>query len=408
VEPGTKWKSRLTNHDTGSDHPSARLVTANSVLGEPEKRAAEQPTFYFPELDGLRFIAFLLVFIHHAPATHQPIVSFIHAFGWIGVDLFFALSAFLFVKLLSREFHRTGTISAKKFYIRRGLRIWPLYFMFCIVMILPIDIFGPVAFLSSRAVGLFTFADNILTARSNYNPIHFTAHLWTISYEEQFYLVIPVLLLFLFRSSRSRVVTFLSASTFVLIVVRATLIHLLRTPHPAIWVLPVTHFESIVLGIVVGLGGFDVLFSRFPAILVLACGLFSGWLMTRLGPIEGIRWNLMISYPLIGLSTSLIVYFVFRTGQAPWMKWLSFGPFVYLGKISYGLYVYHLLGLFLGRQLVERQPFLQSGFFYSGYVATCLASLSITIAISSASYLLIEKPFLRLKKRFEVIASRPV
>jgi peptidoglycan/LPS O-acetylase OafA/YrhL len=89
------------------------------------------------------------------------------------------------------------------------------------------------------------------------------------------------------------------------------------------------------------------------------------------------------------------------------MKWLSFGPLVYLGKISYGLYVYHLLGFFLGFQLLERQPLLQSGLLHSRYVAFCLTSLSITIAISSASYLLIEKPFLRLKKRFEVIASRP-
>ena len=135
---------------------------------------------------------------------------------------------------------------------------------------------GPDASRSARAVSLFTFTDNILTAYSGYNPIHLTAHLWTISYEEQFYLVIPVLLLFLFRSSRARVVTCLLASAAVLVVVRAVLIHLLRTPHPAIWVLPVTHFESIILGIVVGLGGFDVLFSRIPAILVLTSGLF--WL----------------------------------------------------------------------------------------------------------------------------------
>src|ERR1700681_1125951 len=174
--------------------------------------------------------------------------------------------------------------------------------MFCIVMMLPIDFFGPVNFLPSRAVGLLTFTDNILTAHSSYNPIHLTAHLWTISYEEQFYLVIPVLLLFLFRSSRARVVTCLLASAAVLVVVRATLIHLLRTPHPAIWVLPVTHFESIILGIVVGLGGFDVLFSRFPAILVLTSGLFSGWLVTRLGPIEGFRRNLLISSLFLGLT----------------------------------------------------------------------------------------------------------
>jgi peptidoglycan/LPS O-acetylase OafA/YrhL len=93
-----------------------------------------QPRFYFPELDGLRFIAFALVFIHHAPSLNNRVMGALHRFGWIGVDLFFALSAFLFVKILSKEFDKTGTITIGKFYIRRGLRIWPIYAIYCILM----------------------------------------------------------------------------------------------------------------------------------------------------------------------------------------------------------------------------------------------------------------------------------
>lgn len=318
------------------------------------------------------------------------------------MDLFLVLSAFLFVKLLEKEYNQTGSISIVKFYIRRGLRIYPLYFIFCLIMVALSAFLGTANFLSLRALGLFTFTDNIMSARWGYNPIIFSGHLWTISYEEQFYLIIPLLLLFLFRSTRSRVVNFLSFSALVLVIVRGIFIHL-EIPNPAIWVLPVTHFESIFLGIVIGLGGFDFIFTKVWPLLVLIGGLFFGFLMTRLGPLNIISWKLMIEYPLVGLSTSLIVYFILRTGKARWMKWLSFGPFVFLGKVSYGLYVYHVLGIYLGRNLVLH--FLQTEHFHN--LIIFMASLVITVAIASVSYLVIERPALRLKKHFEIIASRP-
>ncbi len=366
----------------------------------------ERAKFYFPELDGLRFVAFLLVFIHHAPAFGPPAWRFLHEFGWIGVDLFFALSAFLFVKLLSKEFERTGTICIWKFYVRRGLRIWPIYALYCLFVMAWAAAAGEVRFCSWRGLGLLTFTDNVLSALRGYNPIAFTEHLWTISYEEQFYLFIPLLLLFLFRSSRARDAEFLGGLAAGFLVVRAALIWL-RVPHPAIWVLPVTHFESILLGIVVGLGGLDRILARVPALPVLAAGLLCGWLMTRMGSVETIGWSLMVSYALIGLCTSLVLYFVFRTGKARGMKWLAFGPFVFLGKISYGLYLFHLLGLALGRQFV-RHWLPRSHLPLSEAAATFVVSLGLTIAVASVSYLVVEKPFLKLKKRYEIIPSRPV
>ncbi len=93
---------------------------------------------YFKNLDGLRFIAALLVLIHHAEFFKQDAVEGVSAvyyeytkhFGLLGVNLFFVLSGFLISYLLMEEQRRTNTINIKNFYIRRILRIWPLYFFY--------------------------------------------------------------------------------------------------------------------------------------------------------------------------------------------------------------------------------------------------------------------------------------
>lgn len=91
---------------------------------------------YYPELDALRFLAFLLVLLHHAPYTEKiPIWVILHNYGWIGVDLFLCLSAYLFTKLLYVEYQEKGNINIGFFYLRRMLRIWPLYFFFLGVML---------------------------------------------------------------------------------------------------------------------------------------------------------------------------------------------------------------------------------------------------------------------------------
>ncbi len=350
-------------------------------------------------------MAFLLVFVHHAPPLPLPGGQYFHEAGWIGVDLFFSLSALLFVKLLSKEYNKTGTISILKFYARRGLRIWPLYAVFCFMMVSLGQYCGITRFFSWRTIGLFTFTDNIAASFRGYNLFPYSDHLWTISFEEQFYVFIPLLLLFIFKSSRMRMVLTLSILAVIFFLTRAVMIWL-KAPHPAIWVLPATHFESILLGMVVGLGGFDFLFSRIPKIGILAAGLLIGWLATQVGSIATINWTLMMVYALIGLSTSMILYCVVCAGTSRWILWLTFRPIVFLGKVSYGLYVYHLLGLGLGRMAVRHLGFPSKYPLWEPLGIFAL-SLLITIGIASMSYLLLEKPFLKYKKRFEIIASRP-
>src|ERR1700730_1499163 len=99
---------------------------------------ARDKFFYLPELDGLRFFVFLWVFICHCgvsimpmlPVAGAPLAQTILGMGSYGVDLFFTLSAYLITTLLSREIARTETIDIPAFYLRRVLRIWPLYFGF--------------------------------------------------------------------------------------------------------------------------------------------------------------------------------------------------------------------------------------------------------------------------------------
>src|SRR5215218_7670570 len=139
---------------TFSDYPSKREV------GNPLR-------FYHPELDLLRFFAFLAVFMHHAlprdaayytgagvpPAVTQWLLTAKEA-GSFGLDLFFALSAYLITELLLREHASQGSFSISAFYIRRALRIWPLYFIFLALTVLvvptifPKDSFGPIYIVS--------------------------------------------------------------------------------------------------------------------------------------------------------------------------------------------------------------------------------------------------------------------
>src|SRR5829696_4967534 len=164
---------------------------------------------YHPELDVLRFVAFLAVFMHHAlprdarlyishglsPAATQWLLTAKEA-GAFGLDIFFALSAYLITELLLREHRSRGSFSISAFYVRRALRIWPLYFtflaltVFVIPTLLPRESFGPI-YIASFAL----FVGNWVCATKGI-PFSVAGPLWSISVEEQFYIGWPLLLRF--------------------------------------------------------------------------------------------------------------------------------------------------------------------------------------------------------------------
>src|SRR5215469_2773011 len=155
--------------------------------------------FYLPELDSLRFFAFFAIFLWHirpiagwvAVAPHRNVTETLPIALWrageFGVDLFFTLSAFLITELLTREKFQFGRIDVRSFYVRRILRIWPLYFGFLGVLFLSLAIL-PGAHVPWRALpGFAVFLGNFVMYRGVFVPLSLGI-LWSVSLEEQFYL----------------------------------------------------------------------------------------------------------------------------------------------------------------------------------------------------------------------------
>jgi peptidoglycan/LPS O-acetylase OafA/YrhL len=363
---------------------------------------------YFPELDSLRFLAFLLVLFHHVPfAKNIQTWAALHDYGWMGVDLFLCLSAFLFAKLLFVEYQERGDINVRYFYLRRLLRIWPLYFFFLGLMLAySALIHGWQAHTWIRSLGLFTFTDNFFAmAYDSYNKIPYADHLWTISYEEQFYLIIPWALRFLYRLKGTTVAYILGGVLLFGLLIRAIFIRN-EVGYLDIWVFPLTHFESIIGGLILGLGVFDKYLNKISSWIYLFAGLIALGLVTALPNVQIVQWRLMYTYLLVGLGVSFLLLAAIRGGLGPISAMLKLPTLRYLGKISYGLYVYHLLGRALAITVTQVFVTPERALVYP--IVVLITSLIVTVLISMLSYEILEKAFLKMKEGFTLIYSRPV
>jgi peptidoglycan/LPS O-acetylase OafA/YrhL len=369
-------------------HPKVLEVSQRQSLSSSQR----QPLPYWPQLDALRFFAFLAVFVHHSfPQDALSYVkkgipigvaewmsAFVRA-GGFGVDLFFVLSSFLITSLLIREMKEHGTISVRKFYLRRILRIWPLYYAFLALAIFVFPHLG----LKGESIepkfipAFMLFFGNWAVTWWGY-PTSAIALLWSLSIEEQFYLVWPVLLKLLGKESILKVSI---ACVLIALVTRIFLVYL-EVKHPGFWCNSFARLDTI------GAGGIlAVLFERnkemfrfakwqyllaiFAATLLLgACARF--WVFDGTSSILG--------YLIVALAASvvLIAFLFLRFPQV----------FVFLGRISFGLYVYHIFVIHLVNHFVNSQP-LQ-----------LVLAFVVTIMFSAASYFFFEQHWLKLKQKF--------
>lgn len=287
--------------------------------------------FYSPQIDGLRFIAALSVFIHHAPAL--PGLGTIKLYGWVGVDLFLAISAYLITRLILIEADANGTFSLRRFYIRRALRIWPLYLGFvsamCVLTLLLNRL--PADQVAAWWLSHLSFTGNVMTAINGYGgqPL-FTSHLWTVSLEEQAYLILPLALSALVaRIVSTRFVVGLTLAVICVLILSRLAFVLADTAHPFIWTLPL-RADSFVLGsaaaIAVHRGALVPKRSMMlvGAVLIGSVGLFSS--IDEPGSYQ------IIGYSVIALGSVLLV--VGAQGEGMDRSPLAWRPMQYLGKIS--------------------------------------------------------------------------
>jgi peptidoglycan/LPS O-acetylase OafA/YrhL len=377
------------------------------VLDElPIAAAHDGRRFYRPELDGLRFYAFLGVFVLHTLPSeekfyrgmHLPLPRFWAAIvrsGGAGVDLFFVLSAFLITCLLLRERRETGTIALRKFYFRRILRIWPLYFlMIAVGVVLSYTIVGQILQWYYVA-GYLLFVGNCVHAIFG-APRSICSPLWTISIEEQFYLIWPLLMMKL----KHRGIIVAAGVTFLLATVSQVSTVLGGGSWNSIYYGSLSRCNSFAVGILLAIFTNSLPRLTSAVRLVLICGGLMGWvasslwLIDRPGPID-IR--LVLGRVVISLASGAILLGALYSESAL----LRSNLVVSLGKISYGLYMLHFAGILFAETLLHPVS-------AQGLLETKGLGLLVTVFLASASYRWFESPFLRLKDSFATVLSRPV
>ena len=360
---------------------------------------------YFPKLDGLRFLAFLLVFVHHYPALSdfsEPLKSR----GWMGVELFFVISAYLLTKLLVEEIKQTDQILIKNYFLRRILRIWPLYFAYVFAMIFLTN-FADLKMCLIRLAGLFTFTDNLLTAKfQDFNfSIANTGHLWTISLEEQYYLLLPFFVYFI-RKMQKKTIFFIFMGIWAAMIIGRLISVNLGLGHPFIWVLPI-QADAFLFGTMLGLGVWDDIFNKINSSIKLVSGVLLLSLIFFIPNVDVIGLNQIAIYIILASAFTLILDGVMKNTQK-WSNIFSSKSVRYLGKISYGLYVYHMICIAYIPVFIQNNSLLPFKDIFLYRMIGFFITLGCTILVSVMSYEFYEKWFLKLKQKFTVIHSRPV
>lgn len=359
---------------------------------------------YIPALDGLRFIAFLLVFLHHSLYTGSAHFTAFQQTMWFGVELFFVLSGFLITRLLIAEFSQTGGISLKRYAWRRILRIWPLYFFAIATFSLFVGYNQESDYLS-HLLSLATFTQNLHAAFSGWPNFPLVSHLWTIAAEEQFYLFIPAFAFLAVRSRRQFLIV-AGAWLFISLVFRIVMIRE-AVPYPAIWVFTLAKPEALLAGVALAIFERQALAWRFRWVAIAGLAIAGLFLLFGIGAIWEPGWHqAVIYYGSAGLALAMLWAVL---GAPALSAILALRPLAYLGKISFGLYVFHRLPIVLaGDYLPQIHNAERTAGSWLIWAADFSIILGATVLLASLSYHFLERPFLKLKTRFETISSRPV
>lgn len=383
-------------------------------IGLPQEcRAGAPSSFYKPELDMLRCFAFFGVFVahstqgysidfmlqHHVPLWLAKSGLGLAQAGMYGVDLFFVLSSYLITTLLLREKEARGNLNIRAFYVRRVLRIWPLYYCF-------IGLAALVPFLNPHHGFSLRYVLSFFLLMGNWGfivwgvPATVAMPLWSVSVEEQFYLLWPPVVA---RLSRRQIIFAVGIMICVTNVVRP-LAALTGERWIQLWMNTFAHLDSIAAGILVAvMCRGKILALKYEtrialiasAVCCLATRAYLSFYRTQFDGNVSLLGTLVADPLTAPACAAILIAFV---------DWpLRSRVLQYLGKISYGLYVYHLTGLLIIDKLMPGGG--------TGVLHACLRivfALGLTIAISAVSYSVLEKPFLNLKRRFTFVDSRPV
>lgn len=332
---------------------------------------------YRPEIDGLRAVAIIPVVLYHAGASLLP-------GGFVGVDVFFVISGFLITSILIKDF-RGNRFSILHFYERRARRILPVFFLVvaCTLLLGWLTLPPPsLEELSTSAAAATLFVSNIyfwdavnyFSSRAEFWPL---IHTWSLAVEEQFYVIFPLfLMLVLPRAGQDRTRIILLGA--VVLSLALGIVGSMRSPVASFYWLP-TRFWEIGLGAWLAMGGMprptgrrrrEALAAVGTIMILTAILAYRPWI-----PFPG-WWALL---PVVG--TGLVIA---CGGDTRVAKMLSWRPMVFVGLISYSLYLWHWPVLVYARYAfgTVKLP-----------LPVALVCLALTIALAVMSWRYVEAPF---------------
>lgn len=342
---------------------------------------------HVPELDGLRGIAILSVIVHH------QLTPFSLSGGFLGVDLFFVLSGFLITSLLHAEFQKAESISLRNFYMRRVLRLGPallLYLIACLLVTYHTQLMDIVREL--KLIGLaLVYSTNWRMAFDWDSSLDPTVIIWSLSIEEQFYLVWPLVFFScLALKVRRRFIVTALGIVVVAIMVHRCLLLVAGANLTRLYYGTDTRADALLLGCVVALLPVASMGPMARQVLSIASVLSAACLVYFLRTSDfADQFLYRGGFSFIALLAGIVIFVATNSPPLLLSLVLRWRLLRWFGKISYGLYLWHWL--------VVRS----TSFYYLGYWEPW-AKLGVAVGISSASFYLVERQFNRLKTHFSI------
>ena len=349
---------------------------------------------HWRSLDGLRAFAVLTVVAYHLDASRIR-------GGALGVDIFFVLSGFLITGLLIREWEaHAGSVSFSAFYIRRALRLLPAFYA---VLIFSAILAGTIA--PSREVTptlsnlpwVFFYLGN-LRASLGHSELGLLNPTWSLAQEEQFYLVWPVICVLILSRTRRRLMPAIALILVALgeMIYRVALVRHGASLIPRVQYGPDTRSDGLLIGCALafalsGGGRFAQVCAKLPHKSVAAVGVTCGVVVAALSVVAPMNRPAGVEFaiPIAVVATGALVWSLVTAPIGPLHWLLGTTPAVWLGRRSYGLYLWHF-PIILGIPLAGLH-----------HAARLPIHLGLSIGAAALSYRFIEMPFLRRKQRWQ-------
>jgi peptidoglycan/LPS O-acetylase OafA/YrhL len=385
-------------------------------------RKAYHPSVHVPALDGLRGLAILLVLLEHCirlqPTTIlEHLISRGAAVGWVGVDLFFGLSGFLITGILLDA--KGGERFFRNFYLRRLLRIFPLYYGCLVLLFLGLPLLGVLSPTETQNLldtqgWHWGYLSNVMIARAgSWESIPLeTMHFWSLAVEEQFYLVWPLVVWLLpQRRLKAVCVGAIIGSLVIRLALREA-----GQPGLIMYVLTPTHLDPLALGAWLAAtarepGGIDKFARWLRPVALVSTAALAAILMTASGRVVDALAMQSVGYPLLAVvCVGLLAGALSQKTSSPLDALWQTAALRFFGRYSYGIYVLHPLLLLLvirgGFDVPYFAQLLGSQLAGQAVFAGVITAGSVGVAL--VSWHLWEQPFLRLKSYVPMLGPTPL